>query len=323
MPHISSPTDHDVSLQSYHSYELPLSGEVEGTQRTASCPPSASLTKRVSFHEDLKVLLHQDLHQQEHHHHHHQQEQEQHSSASSSYSSIDRRMNKSRSNSGDSSSAQSSTGHTVPSRDRSKTLSMDSMDSCTSGSNKVRSSSQDNSILAAVWDQQQQSRLNRSLSKGQLLLGLLIPPDPTSSSSSSSTTPYMLPSSSIDHHPSIDGPMRKEPSPNRSGELYSTRTITTSTTTSGVATVESSPLLHQAETIDIIDHQAAANHHHQAGDGGDAAVAPVVRKSNAVMTEYLVSTLLIIYKTRTTSLTLHPFINPFHPSTIHSHPSID
>jgi hypothetical protein len=88
--------------------------------------------------------------------------------------------------------------------------------------------------------------------------------------------------------------MRKEPSPNRSGELYPTRTITTSTTTtSGVAAVESSPLLHQAETIDIIDHQAAADH----DGGGDAAVAPVVRKSNAVMTEYLVSTLLIIYKT--------------------------
>jgi len=100
----------------------------------------------------------------------------------------------------------------------------------------------------------------------------------------------MLPSSSIDHHPSIDGSMRKEPSPNRSGELYSTRTITKSTTTSGVAAVESSPLLHQTETIDIIDHQAAANDDDY-DDDGDAAVAPVVRKSNAVMTEYLVSTL--------------------------------
>jgi hypothetical protein len=175
---------------------------------------------------------------------------------------------------------------------------MDSMDSSNSYSNnKVRSSLQDNSILAAVWDQQQQSRLNRSLSKGQLLLGLLVPPDSTSSSSSSTT--YMPPSSSIDHL-SIDGSMRKEPSPNRSGELYSTRTITTSTTASGVTAVKSSPLLHQAETMDIIDHQAAANHDDDDDDdddgGGDDddddAVAPVVRKSNAVMTEYLVSTVL-------------------------------
>jgi len=161
----------------------------------------------------------------------------------SSHSSIDR-INKSRSNSGVSS--------------------MDSMDSINSRVGKSPS----DSVLAAVWDQQQQSRMNRNNSRGQMLSIL---------SADLTVTPSHA--TAVNEQSAV---MRKESS-SYEGELHHTTRRTSSSEGGGG---DSSPLLQHTETMGVDSDPSTSNQPVVEGVHSN-----LTHKPNTVMTEYLVSRL--------------------------------